>query len=64
METLAGADRLSPIEGDMQAIAPGVTARHTPGHTLGHYDLPVRNCDINIDGKEIVSKGKLSSELG
>ena len=39
MEVLAAADRLSPIEGDLVALAPGVTARHTPGHTPGHYAL-------------------------
>ncbi len=39
MEALAAADRLEPMEGDMVTIAPGVTARHTPGHTMGHYGL-------------------------
>ena len=39
MESLATADRLEPMEGDMVTIAPGITARHTPGHTLGHYGL-------------------------
>ncbi|MGD0595353.1 MAG: MBL fold metallo-hydrolase [Acidimicrobiales bacterium] len=41
MEVLADAGRLDPLDGDMQAIAPGLTARHTPGHTLGHYGLVV-----------------------
>ncbi len=41
MEVLAAAGRLEPLEGDMVAIAPGLTARHTPGHTLGHYGLVV-----------------------
>ena len=41
MQTLAAADRLEPIEGDMVSIAPGLTARATPGHTLGHYCLVV-----------------------
>ena len=41
MEVLAGAGRLEPLEGDMLRIAPGITARHTPGHTLGHYGLVV-----------------------
>ena len=41
MEDLLAADRLEPLEGDMLAIAPGLTARHTPGHTLGHYGLVV-----------------------
>jgi glyoxylase-like metal-dependent hydrolase (beta-lactamase superfamily II) len=41
MEVLAGAGRLDPLEGDMVPIAPGLTGRHTPGHTLGHYGLVV-----------------------
>ncbi|MGA3353807.1 MAG: MBL fold metallo-hydrolase [Acidimicrobiales bacterium] len=41
MEVLASAGRLDPLEGDMLRIAPGLTARHTPGHTLGHYGLVV-----------------------
>ena len=41
MESLAAAGRLDPIDGDMVPIAPGVTARHTPGHTLGHYGMVI-----------------------
>jgi glyoxylase-like metal-dependent hydrolase (beta-lactamase superfamily II) len=41
MEVLAAAGRLDPLEGDMVPIAHGLTARHTPGHTLGHYGLVV-----------------------
>ncbi|MGA2529316.1 MAG: MBL fold metallo-hydrolase [Acidimicrobiales bacterium] len=41
MEVLARAGRLEHLEGDMLRIAPGLTARHTPGHTLGHYGLVV-----------------------
>lgn len=41
MEALAAAGRLEPLEGDMLRIARGLTARHTPGHTLGHYGLVV-----------------------
>ncbi len=41
MQTLASAGRLDPLEGDGLSIAPGLTARHTPGHTLGHYGLVV-----------------------
>ena len=39
MEVLRDAGRLEPLDGDMVGIAPGVTARHTPGHTLGHYGI-------------------------
>jgi len=45
MESLAAAGRLDPLEGDMVRIAPGLTARHTPGHTLGHYGLVVASGD-------------------
>jgi glyoxylase-like metal-dependent hydrolase (beta-lactamase superfamily II) len=41
MEVLASKGRLDPLAGDMVSIAPGLTARHTPGHTLGHYVLVV-----------------------
>lgn len=45
MEALAAADRLEPMEGDLVSIAPGITARHTPGHTLGHYGLVLSSGD-------------------
>ena len=41
MEALDAAGRLEPIDGDMVALAPGITARATPGHTSGHYCLVV-----------------------
>ena len=28
-------------------------------HTLGHFDLPIRNCTIELDGKAVVRDGKL-----
>jgi len=28
-------------------------------HTLGHFDLPIRNCTIELDGKPVVRDGKL-----
>ena len=39
MERLSELGRLDPMSGDMLAIAPGLTARFTPGHTAGHYAL-------------------------
>ncbi|MEJ7585385.1 MAG: MBL fold metallo-hydrolase [Acidimicrobiales bacterium] len=33
--------RLEPIDGDGATIAPGITARAAPGHTLGHHVLVV-----------------------
>jgi len=32
-------------------------------HTLGHFDLPLRNCTISLDEKTIVDKGELLGEL-
>lgn len=39
LHVLRDADRLRPVSGDMVDIAPGITARHTPGHTPGSYSL-------------------------
>jgi glyoxylase-like metal-dependent hydrolase (beta-lactamase superfamily II) len=44
-ELLAAADRIRPIEADGEAIAPGITARAAPGHTLGHYCLVLSSGD-------------------
>jgi glyoxylase-like metal-dependent hydrolase (beta-lactamase superfamily II) len=41
LEAAASAERNEPIDGDTVAIAPGVTARHAPGHTPGHYVLVI-----------------------
>lgn len=41
MRLLWDAGRLDPIDGDMVPLAPGLTARYTPGHTEGHYSLVV-----------------------
>jgi glyoxylase-like metal-dependent hydrolase (beta-lactamase superfamily II) len=41
MRLLWDAGRLDPMDGDMVALAPGLTARFTPGHTEGHYSLVV-----------------------
>ncbi len=41
MLTLADVADLDPLSEDMIAVAPGVTARLTPGHTWGHYGLIV-----------------------
>jgi len=32
-------------------------------HTLGHFDLPVRNCTITLDGSPVVVGGRLVPEL-
>jgi len=28
-------------------------------HTLGHYDLPLRNCDLYLDNQQVVKEGQL-----
>ncbi len=32
-------------------------------HTLGHFDLPMRNCTISLDGKAVVENGVLQGDL-
>lgn len=32
-------------------------------HTLGHFDLPMRNCTVSLDGREVVTEGRLQGEL-
>jgi len=32
-------------------------------HTQGHFDLPLRNCTIALDGKTVVERGRLQGEL-
>jgi glyoxylase-like metal-dependent hydrolase (beta-lactamase superfamily II) len=48
MHLLWDAGRLDPIDGDMVALAPGLTARYTPGHTEGHYSLVVSSGDERL----------------
>jgi 2,5-dihydroxypyridine 5,6-dioxygenase len=39
-------------------------ANETAGrHALGHFDLPMRNCTIALDGEAIVEAGRLLGEL-
>ena len=48
MRLLWDAGRLDPIDGDMVPLAPGLTARYTPGHTDGHYSLVVSSGDERL----------------
>ena len=32
-------------------------------HTLGHFDLPMRNCNVSLDGHAVVSDGVLQGDL-
>lgn len=48
VERLAALGRLDPIDGDMEPVAPGLTARHTPGHTMGHLCLVVSSGDERV----------------
>ncbi len=36
---------------------------HAGRYTNGHFDLPLRHCDIELDGKSIVSRGRLLEPL-
>jgi 2,5-dihydroxypyridine 5,6-dioxygenase len=31
--------------------------------TLGHFDLPIRNCTVELDGRAVVKDGILQGEL-
>ena len=33
-------------------------------HTLGHFDLPLRHCTVELDGKAVVKDGKLAARDG
>jgi len=36
-------------------------ANETAGrHTLGHFDLPMRNCTVTLDGRAVVSAGRVA----
>ena len=32
-------------------------------YTLGHFDLPMRNCTITLDGHTVVKEGVLQGDL-
>jgi 2,5-dihydroxypyridine 5,6-dioxygenase len=35
-------------------------ANETAGrHTLGHFDLPIKNCTVLLDGQAVVENGKV-----
>jgi glyoxylase-like metal-dependent hydrolase (beta-lactamase superfamily II) len=48
MLLLEAQDRLSPIDTDGESIAPGVTARSAPGHTLGSHLLVLSSGDERV----------------
>ncbi|MFC3451353.1 MBL fold metallo-hydrolase [Amycolatopsis speibonae] len=52
METARGAGLTEAISGDDVEIAPGIVARHAPGHTPGHYVL-----DITADDERLLLLG-------
>jgi glyoxylase-like metal-dependent hydrolase (beta-lactamase superfamily II) len=51
LEAVRATGQLRPLRGDVE-IAPGITARHAPGHTPGHYVL-----DIVSEGRRAVLLG-------
>jgi glyoxylase-like metal-dependent hydrolase (beta-lactamase superfamily II) len=48
MLLLEAQDRLSPIDADGESIAPGVTARSAPGHTMGSNLLVISSGDERV----------------
>jgi 2,5-dihydroxypyridine 5,6-dioxygenase len=36
---------------------------HAGRHTLGHFDLPMRNCTVSLDGEDMVTEGVLQGDL-
>jgi 2,5-dihydroxypyridine 5,6-dioxygenase len=39
-------------------------ANETAGrHTLGHFDLPLRNCTVSLDNQVVVERGQLQGDL-
>ncbi len=52
METARAAGLTEAISGDTVGIAPGIVARHAPGHTPGHYVL-----DITADDERLLLLG-------
>lgn len=52
LEAVRAAGSIEAIHGDAVALAPGITARHTPGHTPGHYVL-----DVEADDERLVLLG-------
>ena len=37
--------------------------RHANRFTLGHFDLPLRNCTITLDGDAVIRDGRLQGDL-
>ena len=60
-------------KGDVQAVEPRAWAgnflwstgsnQYAGRFTLGHFDLPMRNCTITLDGNAVVVEGKLQGDL-
>jgi 2,5-dihydroxypyridine 5,6-dioxygenase len=67
-EALAFYDRADTNGTELRAFAGNFLystgANETAGrHALGHFDLPMRNCTIALDGETIVAAGRLLGEL-
>jgi glyoxylase-like metal-dependent hydrolase (beta-lactamase superfamily II) len=52
LEAVRAAGSVEAIHGDAVPLAPGITARHAPGHTPGHYVL-----DVEADGERLILLG-------
>jgi glyoxylase-like metal-dependent hydrolase (beta-lactamase superfamily II) len=77
MRLLSSLGRLEPIEGDDVALAPGLTALATPGHTPGHYGLVVSSgseravllgdaveCPLQLDEPDFYAISDVDPALG
>ena len=31
-------------------------------HTRGHYDVPLRDCTVELDGKVVIDRGRITDE--
>ncbi len=60
-------------KGDVQAVEPRAWAgnflwstgsnQYAGRYTLGHFDLPMRHCTVELDGKPVVIRGRLQGDL-
>ena len=77
LSVLDAAGRLEPIDGSQVALAPGLTALATPGHTPGHYGLVVSSgveravllgdaveCPLQLDEPDFYAISDVDPDLG
>lgn len=64
MLVLDSRHRLDPISRDGEALAPGITARAAPGHTLGHHVVVLSSGDqrLLLLGDSVICPAQLQEE--